>query len=206
VSEIVVFPSVLGMRPAVRDAARRLEAAGHSVHVIDLYGDGRSFDTYSAGFAHVAEIGGFPELITRTEAGVAQMPAEPVYLGFSTGGSSAEYLALTRPGAKAVLLLHASMSIEEFGATAWPAHVPVQVHYAQHDQFRDQHAADALAASVRAAGGDYEFYEYPITAHLFTDPGLAEEYDPTSTNLLYARALQFLAQSTLDTRRAIQSP
>jgi dienelactone hydrolase len=194
-AEIVLFPSMLGVRPAVRAAASRFEASGHVVHVVDLYGQGRCFDTYQAGSAYLAEIGGFPELITRTRAAVDHLPSGLVYAGFSAGGASAELLTLTRPGAQAVLLMHSSTRIQEFGVSGWPTGVPTQVHYAQHDQFRDQGAIDSIAASVRAAGASFELYEYPINGHLFTDTGLPEEYDATSTKLLYERATRFLAEA-----------
>jgi dienelactone hydrolase len=42
---VVLFPSVLGVRQGVLDAAERLRADGHGVHLIDLY-DGRTFEDY----------------------------------------------------------------------------------------------------------------------------------------------------------------
>ncbi len=191
-TKIVLFPSVLGLRPAIQQAAARFEAAGHIVHVIDLYGNGQVFDTYSAAFAHLDEIGGFRELVARTQIAAAELPADVVYTGFSTGGASAELLTLTRPGARAALLFHSSTKVKQFGVDSWPAGVPVQVHYAHQDPFRDQGEVDALAAAVRAADASYEFYEYAISGHLFTDPGLPEEYDEKSSELLYERALGFL--------------
>jgi len=61
-AEIVLFHSVLGVRPAVREWADRLRATGHVVHVPDLY-DGEVFDDYAPAFAHVERIGGIPALI-----------------------------------------------------------------------------------------------------------------------------------------------
>jgi dienelactone hydrolase len=42
---IALFPSVLGVRRGVLDAAERLRGDGHEVLVADLY-DGRTFDDY----------------------------------------------------------------------------------------------------------------------------------------------------------------
>src|SRR5215207_3456368 len=95
--EIVLFHSVLGIRPAVHDFADRLREAGHVVHVPDLY-RGEVFDDYAPAFEHVERIGGIPALIERTHAAVAELPSDLVYAGWSNGSLSAQLLAATRPG------------------------------------------------------------------------------------------------------------
>ena len=40
---IVLFHSVLGLRPAIQDWAERLREKGHRVHTPDLYGDETAF-------------------------------------------------------------------------------------------------------------------------------------------------------------------
>ena len=47
-AEVVLFHSVLGLRPGVIAAAERLRAAGHTVHTPDLY-DGEVFDDLADG-------------------------------------------------------------------------------------------------------------------------------------------------------------
>ncbi|MGW0732124.1 dienelactone hydrolase family protein [Streptomyces sp. NPDC002851] len=190
-TEIVLFHSVLGLRPGVTDAAERLRSAGHLVHTPDLY-DGKVFDDYTTALEWVESIGGIPELISRTQAAVAELPEAVVYAGFSNGGASAELLAATRPGARGAVLLHAALPLAAFGASAWPEDVPVQVHYAADDPFREQELIDAFAASVRDSGASYEFFEYPVSGHLITDPSLPEEYHQESAEMLFARVLEFL--------------
>jgi dienelactone hydrolase len=186
---VVLFHSVLGLRPAVLATGDALRAAGHEVAVPDLY-DGEVFDDMDVAVRHYEGIG-VPEMIRRTEAAVADLPADVVYAGFSNGGASAEYLAASRPGARGALLLHAALPLAGLGIPAWPAGVPVQVHYAVSDPWRSADGVDLLAESVRASGGRFEFFEYPVTGHLFADPGLPE-YDATSAELLLERMLQFL--------------
>lgn len=192
-AEIVLFHSVLGLRAGVTDAAERLRSAGHVVHTPDLY-DGKVFDDYAPAQQWVKSIGGIPELIGRTRAAVADLPDALVFAGFSQGGASAELLAATRPGAKAAVLLHEALPPEAFGAQTWPATVPVQVHYAADDPFRDQVSIDAFATAVRNSGADYEFFEYPVSGHLITDPSQPNEYDQQSTQTLFERVLAFLAR------------
>jgi dienelactone hydrolase len=188
--EIVLFHSVLGLRPGVLRWAERLRAEGYVVHTPDLY-DGEVFDDYEAGFAKVEAIGGIGALIERTNAAVAGLPERVVYAGFSNGGASAQLLALARPGARGLVLMHAALPVEAFGAEAWPAGVPVQVHYAEHDPFREQEALDALAAQARASGAPFEAWDYPGSGHLFADPDLSE-YDAASADLMFGRVLDFL--------------
>jgi dienelactone hydrolase len=190
-AEIVLFHSVLGLRPGVTDAAERLRSAGHVVHTPDFY-EGKVFDNYPAAFQWLESIGGIPELISRTQSAVADLPKDVVFAGFSNGGVSAELLAATRPGARAAVLLHAAMPLEAFGAQTWPASVPVQVHYAADDPFRKQESIDAFAAAVRASGAAYEFFEYPVSGHLITDASLPDEYHQESAQTLFEQVLDFL--------------
>lgn len=192
-AEIILFHSVLGLRPGVTDAAERLRGAGHVVHTPDFYG-GKVFDDYPSAFAFVESIGGIPELAALTQAAVADLPAELVFAGFSNGGVSAELLAATRPGARAAVLLHAATPLADLGASEWPADVPVQVHYAADDPFRNQERIDAFAAAVRESGAGYDFFEYPVSGHLITDASLPDEYHRESAEMLFARVLAFLEQ------------
>ncbi len=191
-ADIVLFHSVLGPRLGVTDAAERLRAAGHTVHTPDLYRGEATFDDYEPAMAFVRAMG-YPELMARTVASVEDLPNDVVYAGFSNGGASAELLAATRPGAAGALLFHAAMPLAEFGLAQWPGTVPVQVHYAKEDPFRDdQDVIDSFAADVQRSGARYEFFDYPGSGHLFTDPSRADEYDQASAELLWRRALMFL--------------
>lgn len=151
---------------------------------------GEVFDDMDVAVRHYEGIG-VPEMIRRTGAAVADLPADVVYAGFSNGGASAEHLAASRPGARGALLPHAALPLSALGIPAWPAGVPVQVHYAASDPWRSADGVDLLAESVCASGSRFEFFEYPVAGHLFADPGLPE-YDAKSAELLLERMLQFL--------------
>lgn len=190
-AEIMLFHPVLGSRPGVADAAERMRSAGHTVHTPDFF-DGRTFNDYSEAFDWLESMGGIPELIERTKAAVAGLPAGLVYAGFSLGGVSAELLAGTRPGAKGLILLHAAIPVEAFDLPAWPATVPVQVHYGTGDPYREQPELEEFERAVRAAGASFELFDYPVSGHLFTDRTLADEYDEQSAEQLFARVATFL--------------
>ena len=190
-SDVLLFHSVLGLRAGVLEAADRLRAAGHTVHTPDYYA-GRTFDEYPAAFEWLESIGGIPDVIARGTAAAAGLPAGLVYAGFSLGGVPAELLAATRPGAKGLILLHAAIPLDGLGVPEWPPAVPVQVHFATADPYRDKAELDSFGASVRASGAAYELFDYPGRGHLFTDQGLADEYDEASAELLFSRVLAFL--------------
>ena len=129
---------------------------------------------------------------------MATLPAELVYAGFSNGGTSAEYLAATRAGAKGALLFHAALALPMFGQFAgetvshWPSTVPVQVHYSVGDPFREQEELDSFAGSVKESGAAYALYEYPGNGHLFADESRAMEYDADAAELMWTRVCSFL--------------
>ena len=190
-AEIVLFHSVLGPRAGVTDAAERMRAAGHTVHTPDLYRGAARFDEYDPAMAYQDSIG-FEELLRRAADDVAPLPSGLVYMGFSSGGAPAEWLAATRPGALACVLLHAALPLSPLGLETWPASVPVQVHFMRDDPFREQAEIDGMAADVRAAGGRFELFEYDGAGHLFTEPSLPAEYDRAAADTLWSRVLALL--------------
>jgi len=192
-TDIVLFHSVLGLRAGVLDAADRLRAAGHTVHTPDYY-DGRTYDEYPPAFEWLEEIGGIPDVIARCTAAVGKLPADLVYGGFSLGGVPAELLAATRAGAQGLILLHTAIPLDALGVQAWPASVPVQVHFATGDPYRDKAELDSFEAAVHASGARYERFDYPGNGHLFTDRTLPDEFDERSAELLFSRMLAFLDQ------------
>src|SRR6185437_1266190 len=187
-ADIVLFHSVLGPRTGVTDAADRLRTAGHTVHTPDLYRGEARFDEYDPAMAYQDSIG-YRELLRRAADDVAPLPSELVYMGFSAGGAPAEWLAATRPGALACILLHAALPLGVMGLETWPAIVPAQVHFMRDDPYRDQAEIDGMAADVRAAGALFELFEYAGAGHLFTDPSLPTEYDSAATETLWGRVL-----------------
>lgn len=190
-ADIVLFHSVLGPRAGVTDAANRMRAAGHTVHTPDLYRGEARFDEYEPAMAYQDSIG-YRELLRRAEADVAPLPSALVYMGFSAGGAPAEWLAATRPGALACVMLHAALPLSPLGLDAWPATVPVQVHFMRNDPYREQEEIDGMAAGVRASGAPFELFEYDGAGHLFTDPSLPAEYDRAAAETLWGRVLALL--------------
>jgi dienelactone hydrolase len=134
-AEVVLFHSVLGLRPGVIAAAERLRAAGHTVHAPDYF-DGEVFDELDDG-SRKEEALGYREIARRMSEAVAGLPTGLVFAGFSLGAVHAELLAASRPGALGAVLMYGAVPVEGlnefFGVERWPKGVPVQVHYAAED-------------------------------------------------------------------------
>jgi dienelactone hydrolase len=189
-SQIVLFHSVLGLRPGIHDAAQRLRADGHEVVVPDLL-DGTVYDDYETAIASWRARS--DELDRRTLEAVAHLPDGFVSAGFSAGGGQA-FLAATQRPVSGVLLLSGVFVPSWLGDDVrWPQGVPAQVHTMLDDPFRDD--AEAFAAQrseVEQAGGTIEIFDYPGSGHLFADPSLPDEYDAEAADLMWSRVLGFL--------------
>ena len=195
-AEVVLFHSVLGLRPGVIAAADRLRAAGHTVHTPDLY-DGETFDELDDGMRKEGALG-HREITRRAREAVVRLPEGLVFAGFSMGVAYAELLSASRPGVLGAVLMHGAVPVEVlseyFGIDRWPEGVPVQVHYAVSDPWVEAEEEVApLKAAVTGAGADFEAYTYPGSGHLFADPELPE-YDRKASEEMWERVLAFLAE------------
>ncbi len=189
-STIALFHSVLGIRAGVTDLASALEGAGHTVRIVDQYG-GRVFDDYEQAMAFSEELG-MQALTESALAAVSDLPEGFVAAGFSNGGVAAQIVTLRRPVSRAVLL-HAAIPVSFLESGDWPSGVPVQIHYSVDDPWRDEGGPEGLFADVAAAKGDVEFYQYPGSGHLFSDPTLPDEFDAAAAAAMTERVLRFVA-------------
>ncbi|WP_120002867.1 dienelactone hydrolase family protein [Nesterenkonia muleiensis] len=186
-SEIILFHHVQGLTKGVQAFADELSAAGHTVHVPDLF-DGRTFDDLESGVAHARQIG-FDNVLARGVDAAESLSRELVYAGFSMGVMPAQKLAQTQRGAVGALFLESCLPVSEFGQ--WPEGLPVQIHGGVDDEWfaEDLEFARQLADSTPVA----ELFLYSGTAHLFSDSSL-DNYDSESAGLILERSLSFLSE------------
>ena len=188
---VALFPSVLGVRQGVLDAAERLRRDGHEVLVADLY-EGRTFDDYPPAMAFAHEEVGLTALTRDALAAVAGLPDGFVSAGFSLGCVMAVHVA-TRRTVSGVVMLSGAIPASAFGdGRQWPGGVPAQTHSTLGDPWRDQEEIDQAVRDVEAGGGSLEVFDYSGAGHLFTDPTLPDEYDPAATEALWSRVLPFV--------------
>jgi dienelactone hydrolase len=191
-AEVLLFHHAQGLTPGVEAFADELRAAGHTVHVPDLF-DGRTFDSIDEGMAFIRE-SGMDEMAEKGERTADDLPNELVYAGFSFGEMVAQKLAQTRPGARGALLFYSAIPISgEWAFGPWPDGVPVQIHGMDNDPiFVGEGDIDAARAIVENVD-DAELFLYPGDQHYFADSSLPS-YDADATALLTKRVLEFLAR------------
>src|SRR6266496_6737002 len=185
-TEILLFHHAQGQTRGFLAFADELQAAGHVVHVPDLY-DGKTFTDLNEGVGYAKEVG-FGTIGERGRLAAEGLPNELVYGGFSLGVMPAQMLAQTRPGAKGALLLSAAFPASEFGES-WPQGVPLQIHMMEDDEWamEDLPAARELVETTDGA----ELFLYRGDRHLFADNSLPD-YDESAATLLKKRVLAFL--------------
>lgn len=186
-AEIVLFHHVQGLTSGVEALGQKLRAAGHKVHVPDLF-EGRRFGSISEGIGHLTTLG-FQTVLGRGKAAVEGLPAELVYVGISMGALPSQLLAQTRTGALGAVLLESFIPVNEFGG--WPAGLPVQIHGMEHDpEFAGSGDLDA-AKTFAAERKEAELFIYPGDRHLFTDNSLPG-WDAAAAGLMLKRVLKFV--------------
>jgi dienelactone hydrolase len=164
-AEIVVLHHALGVNAFIERVADELRAAGHTVHVPDLFG-GRTFASIEEGMAYAEELGFPMGIVDRARDAVQSLPGEVWYVGFSLGVMPAQSFAQTRPGARGAVLCYAALPLGQWGdnwPAEWPEGVRLQLHITEGDE--DQAFAEQLAATVDGA----ELYLYPGTEHYFAE-------------------------------------
>lgn len=181
---IVLFHSILGLRPIERDLAREWEAAGHTVTLPDLY-EGRATDDYDEGFALFRDIGR-PTIGARAAAAIAAAPAEAVLAGVSMGaGLVADHWG-DRPDSRGALLIAGNAE----WSPALRRGLPVQAHIARPDPFDPE---EVFAEWEQAnPGAVLDLRRYDGVGHYFLDPALSD-YGEEAARGARAAMLAFLA-------------
>ncbi|MFK0273112.1 dienelactone hydrolase family protein [Ensifer sp. NPDC090286] len=189
-AEVLVFHHAQGLTPGMHAFADNLRAAGHVVHLPDLF-EGRTFASIEEGVAHIEAVG-FEEMRERGVRLADALPENLVYAGFSFGVLPAQKLAQTRPGARGALLFYSCIPISgQWAFGPWPEGVPMQIHGMDNDPiFVGEGDIDAAREIVEKVS-DAELFLYPGDQHYFADSSLPS-YDAAATALLTKRVLAFL--------------
>jgi dienelactone hydrolase len=191
-ADVLLFHHIQGLTPGVVAFADALRAAGHTVHVPDLFA-GRTFASIEEGAAFT-QSSDAPDFDALADAEAAALPADLVYLGFSFGVMPAQRLAQTRPGAVGAVLCESCVPVTgDWAFGPWPEGVPVQIHGMDADPlFAGEGDIDAARELVSLVP-DAELFVYPGNVHLFEDSSLPQ-YDEDAATLLTTRVLKLLAR------------
>jgi dienelactone hydrolase len=188
--DILVFHHAQGLTPGTRAFADDLRAAGHVVHLPDLF-EGRTFESIEEGLRFIDKVG-FEEMRERGVRIADDLNANLVYAGFSFGVLPAQKLAQTRAGARGALLFYSCLPVTgEWAIGPWPESVPVQIHGMDKDPIFVGEGDVESARVIVATAPDAELFLYPGDQHYFADSSLPS-YDAEATALLMRRVLAFL--------------
>ncbi|MDX8355591.1 dienelactone hydrolase family protein [Cognatiyoonia sp. IB215182] len=182
-ASIILYHSVLGLRPVEKALAAEWRNAGHAVATPDLF-DGRTAETYDGGFAILNDIG----LKTVTERALAAADEQPdnlVLAGVSMGAGMASRAWSAKPGASGVLFIA--------GPAPWPEMVsgtPVQMHAARPEPFDGEEVFDEWRSEN--PGARLEEFRYDDVGHYFLDASLPD-YSEAASKACRQRCLEFLA-------------
>jgi dienelactone hydrolase len=188
--DVVVFPSVLGMRPGVHAAADRLAVAGFRPLVVDVYDGGLVFDDYDEAMAHMQALG-YDTVLTRARRAIDELDSDRfVTVGFSAGVVPAQIIAATDPRAVGCVALSSVISVAALELDeGWPDGVPLQFHTMDADPWLEPDQVEAIQAEL---GEQVQVFSYPGTGHLFADPSLPAEYDAGAADLMWSRVEEFI--------------
>lgn len=187
-----MFHHAHGLTDGLKALADRVRAAGHVVHTPDTYG-GRVFVSLDDGIQHADHIG-HDAIIDVAHRACRQHRDAQVVMGFSLGTVQAQMLAQHVQRIHACILFGGMLPPEVLGGR-WRAHLPLQAHVADPDDWCPEDEREALLREAPHA----EMHTYPGLRHMFADRSLAD-YDADAADLFEERLLDFLER--IDTHRA----
>ena len=189
---VVMFEEWWGVNDQMKETADRLERDGFRVLVPDLF-RGQVADTRERA-GHMMEGLDFGDAATQDAPGAAHYlrarGAQKVAVsGFCMGGALALLAAMKSRDFDAVVTWY-GLPPPEAGDSAQIG-VPIQGHWAVHDEFFSSDKADALDRKLAAAGVPHEFHRYDAK-HGFYNPGGLGNYNREHAESAWRRMVDFL--------------
>ncbi len=192
---VVLFEEWWGLNDQIKETADRLAGEGFGVLVPDLF-RGRVAQTREEA-GHLVERLDFGDAATQDAPGAArylkQHGARKVAVsGFCMGGA---------------LAMLAAMHDREFdSAVVWYGYpppeagdpskirIPIQGHWAEHDEFFDIKRVDEIESKLAATGVPYEFHRYDAK-HAFYNPRGLGNHHPQHAENAWRRTVDFLKRT-----------
>jgi carboxymethylenebutenolidase len=192
---VVVVQEWWGLNAQIKATADRLAAAGYLALVPDLYrgvvvphgkADEAGHRMNELDFADAAnqDIRGAVRHLKASGTRVA-------VLGFCMGGALTILSAMWVPEMDAGVCFY-GIPPAEAGDPA-TIQTPLQLHFANHDDWCNPKAVDALEAKLTAGGVTHELHRYDAQ-HAFMNEGRPEVYDEAAAKLAWTRTLSFLGK------------
>ena len=182
---VALFHSVLGLRQVEARAAERMERAGHTVVVPDLY-QGRVANSLEEGYA-LMNAAGWDVICARARAALVPLPRTAVLVGHSMGAGVIANIWEDRQECAGIVLLHGVAAVPDTARRD----LPITLHVAQPDPIVPPDIVSSWASEARKAGLDPEIFYYRGVGHFYTDEAIPD-FDPDAARQTWERILHFL--------------
>jgi carboxymethylenebutenolidase len=178
-----------GLTPSFKEKADRLNEAGFTALVPDLY-DGRVASTVDEARS-LAQSLDEDTVMARLGAAAEHLTANwhprLGVVGFSLGAAFAVELAKSRD-VEAVALYY---GMGEMPGPRWKS--PVLGHFAENDEWESHEYIQSFFEALEEIGADAESFVYPGTGHWFANPDVAEAYAPDAAEQAWNRTIDFFS-------------
>jgi len=192
---VVVIQEWWGLQAQVKAICDRLALAGFSALAPDLYrGEVVPYhDSARAGEAMNSL--DFLDATTQTVAGAAEFlarnGAKTGIVGYCMGGAVAVIAAAKVPTIAAAVAYYGLPPGE--AVKAGDVGIPLQGHFANHDDWCAPAVVDGFETELTAAGKDFEFFRYDAD-HAFANEQRASVHDRAAAEQAWGRTLAFFGK------------
>lgn len=187
---LVVIQEWWGLVPHIKEVADRFAAEGFFCLAPDLY-HGKATDEPDEAGKLMMELQ-FPEARKDMLGAVAELRTRGATkvgaTGFCMGGAMTLALASTGQLDAAVPFYGFPQQEPDWSNLRGP----VQMHFAEHDDYFSPKAAAELAEKLKAAGKDAELFVYEGTEHAFFNDTRPDVHNAAASKQAWDRALPFL--------------
>lgn len=192
---IVLFEEWWGLNDQIKETADRLAGDGFRVLVPDFYRGKVAQSREEAG--HLAEGLDFSDVASQDAPGAAadlraRGSKRVGVMGFCMGGAVALIAGMHASGFDAIVTWY-GLPPPEAGDPSRIS-IPVQGHWALHDEFFTPDKVDALEGKLKAGGVPHEFHRYDA-GHAFYNPGGIGNYHRQHAETAWQRTVEFLRRS-----------
>jgi carboxymethylenebutenolidase len=193
---VLVIHAWWGLNHFLRKLCERLADEGFAAYAPDLYAGSvaetveeasRLRDNLDRKTADRAVELALDHLLSQPN--LAGSDAAVAVIGFSLGAGFALNLARAKPQRVRAVVLFYGTGAGKFDKVR----ASIQGHFAQHDDWgAGNEKVAALAARIRSAGLEPQFFTYPGTTHWFFESDRPGAYDKEAANLAWQRTTTFL--------------
>ena len=192
---VVMFEEWWGLNDQIKETADRLAQHGFRVLVPDLYRGRVAESREEAG--HLMGGLNFGDAATEDARGAARylrhLGATKIGItGFCMGGALAMLASMNDPEFDAAVVWYGYPPPEAGDPSK--IDIPLQGHWAKHDEFFKIEGVDELEGKLQAKGAPYEFHRYDAK-HAFYNPGGIGNHHPEHAETAWRRTVGFFEKN-----------